>query len=1395
MRAPGTRWLLGLGLLCTQGACGFDGLFFTPWGFEPTPPARVVLAGEVDPGAEVVVHAAAGQPLARATADANGVFELALSPEVLGVNLSVIAARGARTLKTLVPQAARGEITGVGRLNATTTALAQLAQYEVTNEAGSTLLATPPAALRGLYSSMTSSPTAALIELVGVVEQVLAAASPEASAPAFAAMHPELQEPFVAEAGLSAEVLGRYRQLLASAAAAYALSVRCDPTRLNTMFTVDVSGRALDGNGARQLIRQPPKEGKVYLGFTSDPSSPVAGADIPSRLTPNDPRFAMRDDGQGGDELAGDGVFTVVVPLPRGARLEYKYTNGAANEGFSGTEEWPGNARIIEIEDVLTGRPDGEADCLVIRRDAFGDESSNKNFVNGNGVAKARAGGTLRFDTDLGGEALPAGRGGLLGGLAVDGLRERSGLTPQGVPEARENGVCTLCPAPLILDPDDREPPMLVGAARLGVERVRVRFSEPILARDALDPTRYQYLDDAGRAVPVLAAEPSGSDVLLHVEPTHPSQPARLRVRELRDVSALGNRLDAAEVTVEPDRTAPRVLAARAQTRHDFAPTAETRPDQGDVVELELDERPELSAAGDVARYVIDGLQVLAALPLEERTVPTVRLYTSVQEKGRRYTLTVRGLRDPAGNALIQELGFDGFERYRVRFRAVPGWALLDEGRRGLPAGERLYLTGTPLAVARDPGSGVDLSVLGQGAVRTDVTGWPQFEMTPGGETHQGQAVYELTLLLPPASYAWKVAHGLPGEQVSAPVTLEKVAKALATTNDGTGVRVDPASLRADNGLDYAGARLSADGDDPPRRTVVFKRETLDEACEVSNRDVDCPLIVVGTWRDARPGPLVDYDDGVLPLASVRPELDGLGPPRLHDARARDSYSVQLSFDRQVVRPEATLQLELWSAESGLGRPVEVLSNAELPPHQVVARVTQGHLGDGEVFTLRYRGATSISDRRDGTWRSATVAGPAGLVPLRPLVDRDAPQVESITATDLDELIVRFDEEVDPSSVRAEAFTITQASDQTPLAVLSASRRADRRGVRVLTQLQSIRAPYRLTVRGVQDLADPPNVHPERVYDFQGFGELEPPRLERVRAIDSSTVLLRFDEPLEASSAGDAARYQIDGLLVRGAEFAGAPGRAQLAFSPGQAPAQRDLVLLSTSPMNPGQSYTVRVSGVRDRSGNAAELSASFAGAAEAPRVNVILEVAISKSTEVGGRVPSRALSLAELSESREGVFVLGARAQVDHRPAPGRDGPVNDALFGFPLEGQPLDGIEPKLEDNGVGADRVAGDGVYSILVPNVPLGTTLLWKAFAPYSVRYRDQNPADRAAVYADLLPGPSAFADGQEYPGNENGAVILDEGAEPGTLRLRALFGDELTYKKSSGGPAYFWAYRD
>jgi hypothetical protein len=1377
-------WVPTLALVLA--GCGLDGLFFTPRGFDESSGPTTVVAGQTQAGATLVVLGADGRVIANGQADDAGKFELVLPSGQSFSNLRLFARGDAGDHKSVIAELPAGSRAELGVLSARTTSFAQLLSYEIQDQAGSSFLATPPAAVRGLLSELNVAPTPALAALVAAVE----ALGPFALQPEGASLTADV-DPNLAEA---------YRAALAAAAEGYAIRFRCDPSRLATMFTVDLSGQAKDGNGAPQRIRQQPKEARVFLGYTSDESSPVVDDTIPNKLTPNDPTAAMVDDGTQGDEVAGDRIYTVVVPLPRGARILYKYTNGAAGEGFTGTEEWPGNARIIQIEDVLTGRPDGEPDCLVVRRDAFGDEASNKNFVNLNAVARAR-GGSLPYEGDLGGAAAPRVPSGLyVGGLDPTGPRAAGSLTPAGVPEARENGVCTVCPAPLILDPDDRIAPELLGAERTAVDRVTVHFSEPLAPSEVAGVEHWLYLDDAGRAIAVLEARPSGADVLLRLEPTHPRNPARLRVRDLADASVAANRLSEAEVEVGPDETAPTLLSVRSLSILELDPDVRPAdPTVGDLVELVFDERPEPSAAGDPARYQIPGLVVVGAVLVPESTV--VRLSTEPQGKDRPYALELVGLRDPAGNAVTQQANFNGFGLYRVTFGFVPGFAYAsgDGLTRGLPRDEQLYLTGTPLLAAYEL-DGRPLSVARQGTSRTDVTGFPDFELVPGARQHAGQPIYERTVLLPKGSWAYKAAHGVPDDRLRPPPTLEKVYKTLATTNDGSGVRIDPSTMLASNGTSYVGARLSANGDEPPRSNVVFKREAPDEVCEVYG-DTVCPFVVIGTWRDLvveQGGRARDYDDGLPPLSPHRPGLPDTTPPLLLEARARDSYSLLLSFDESLAMIER-LEVELAGADDRIGLPVRVVPTSELRPHQTYVEVNAADcataLQAGRAYTLRYRGARNPAGLVDRQWRTQSLLAPGECTPKTPLTDRTPPRIRAVQATDLGELLVQFDERLDPARVVPAAFGVARRSNGAALTVNGAEVRPDKRTVRLTTETQSILEPYRLTVQNLLDAADPANTLTSTAVDFVGFGERQAPQLLRARAADPTHLVLRFDEPMEATSVLEASRYTILGLEIRGVAFSGDPGRRNLAFNPELAPRIRDLVVLETAPMTAGQSYTVEIAGVRDLSGNSAQLTANFVGVAEAAQIQVVLEYQVSDTIGVGGNIPSRALSLAELSDAREGVFILGARASADHTPVAGREGPINQVLFGFGVEGQPLDGLEPRLLDNGAAPDQSGGDGVYTITIPGVPLGSTMIWKAFAPFSTGYRDRSPQDAQAAFADPLPGPSVFGDGQEYPGNENGAVIWDDGDGDGVVRIRCLFGDEVTYKKGSGTPAYVWIGRD
>ncbi len=113
-------------------------------------------------------------------------------------------------------------------------------------------------------------------------------------------------------------------------------------------------------------------------------------------FTPN--LLPMFDDGTNGDAMAGDGVWTLSFVVPRGVRIGYKYTYGRGGQGWTATEEWPGNSRLLQALDR-------DENNIVVRYDYFGDETSNKDKQNS--LSPSRGGrGTIDFLSDANGDGL-----------------------------------------------------------------------------------------------------------------------------------------------------------------------------------------------------------------------------------------------------------------------------------------------------------------------------------------------------------------------------------------------------------------------------------------------------------------------------------------------------------------------------------------------------------------------------------------------------------------------------------------------------------------------------------------------------------------------------------------------------------------------------------------------------------------------------------------------------------------------------------------------------------------------------------------------------------------------------------------------------------------------------
>lgn len=175
-----------------------------------------------------------------------------------------------------------------------------------------------------------------------------------------------------------------------------------DPDNIKVVFEVNFNSGQLDAN-CSTIVRDKwlrgvsdPGKQMFFVGGVHEesiePTDSTLRAELNASLgnrgswTPNS--VPMFDDGTNGDATAGDNIWTVTFTMPKGTRVGYKFTWGFQGDSWTGTEEWPGNQRILEATDV-------NGDDFVRRRDAFGDETTNKDRSN-----LLAGGGTVNFDTD-----------------------------------------------------------------------------------------------------------------------------------------------------------------------------------------------------------------------------------------------------------------------------------------------------------------------------------------------------------------------------------------------------------------------------------------------------------------------------------------------------------------------------------------------------------------------------------------------------------------------------------------------------------------------------------------------------------------------------------------------------------------------------------------------------------------------------------------------------------------------------------------------------------------------------------------------------------------------------------------------------------------------------------
>lgn len=188
---------------------------------------------------------------------------------------------------------------------------------------------------------------------------------------------------------------------LAEVAKLYDPSGCPDSSNLRVVFTVDFNTTGKNGNCASvdrfKWATDKPGKSMFFVGWVhkESPLQDPAVNNLLGASTPN--QIQMYDDGTNGDEVAGDNVWTATFVIPRGSptsgqvfRVGYKFTWGTKGAQWTGSEEWPGNSRILEVVDV-------NGDGFVYRHEVWGDEATNKDASNLN----TKSTGTITWTTDL----------------------------------------------------------------------------------------------------------------------------------------------------------------------------------------------------------------------------------------------------------------------------------------------------------------------------------------------------------------------------------------------------------------------------------------------------------------------------------------------------------------------------------------------------------------------------------------------------------------------------------------------------------------------------------------------------------------------------------------------------------------------------------------------------------------------------------------------------------------------------------------------------------------------------------------------------------------------------------------------------------------------------------
>ena len=418
-----TQWGLWGALVVMAPGCGVEALFGEAFDETHKLPTTVIAGTVTVSDADISVLLTDGtavEPLE--TNNAGTRFEFTL-PSTEYQNLRLVATKGEKQMRALVPRAAPRSVTSDLVIDAVTSTELLIIEAKMSAEA-KTLATLSPEVLGGVTRVMETAfgEAGTAQDFQGWVAKIIDTADTAGTTVPFqtpvldatyATVTSGLVQSWLDAADLDYDGDGAtntgttataaFDAALEELAQTFDFAECLDPDKLRVVFEVDFNDGRKDGNcnGINRFKWASDEPGRrmfIVGGIHKD--SPVQDPELDQAMSntggwvPN--QIPMFDDGTNGDATAGDNIWTVYFDMPRGARVGYKYTWGKQGSLWTGTEEWPGNQRILEVVDV-------NGDDIVFRRDNFQDEATNKDLSN----LYSQGSGRIDWETDANNDGVP----------------------------------------------------------------------------------------------------------------------------------------------------------------------------------------------------------------------------------------------------------------------------------------------------------------------------------------------------------------------------------------------------------------------------------------------------------------------------------------------------------------------------------------------------------------------------------------------------------------------------------------------------------------------------------------------------------------------------------------------------------------------------------------------------------------------------------------------------------------------------------------------------------------------------------------------------------------------------------------------------------------------------